>query len=149
MFGILFDMEPLSDPGNGVHYAYTDGSSLGNPGPAGWAVLLDDRLHCGAIENCTNNVAEMTAVYKAFELTPPNSHVYILTDSELVIGWFSKGWKINLEPIRKIKRESDQVVASNNLKVTFLKVKGHGTDENNITVDISARAMAENLRRGF
>lgn len=129
-----------------VHYAYTDGSSLGNPGPAGWAVLFDDKLHYGEIEHCTNNYAEMFAVKQAIDLALPNSKLYIFTDSKLVIGWFN-GFAINVEAIREVKKESDQEIRAKNLEIAFLKVKGHAQDESNIRVDRAARACATNLQR--
>ena len=88
-----------------VHIAYTDGSSLGNPGPAGWAVYLDGKPHSGGLDHATNNHAEMLAVQKALELVPPNSDLKIVTDSKLVMGWFTRGWKIRQPHIREIKNE--------------------------------------------
>jgi len=129
-----------------VHYAYTDGSSLGNPGPAGWAVLLDGKLHYGSIEHCTNNYAEMFAVKQAITLALPNSKLFVFTDSELVIGWFTKGYGIKVDAIRELKKESDKETASKGLQVTFLKVKGHADDRSNLRVDQAARACATNLQ---
>ena len=41
---------------------YTDGSCLGNPGPGGWAYIIDDFIGRGGAKVTTNNVMEMTAV---------------------------------------------------------------------------------------
>lgn len=46
---------------------YTDGSSLGNPGPGGWAALLIDtatqrrKTLTGGTPHATNNQMELTA----------------------------------------------------------------------------------------
>ena len=130
-----------------VHYAFTDGSSLGNPGPAGWAVLLDDKLYSGSIDMCTNNYAEMFAVMQAIKRALPNSKLEIYTDSKLIIGWFTQGYRIQYDHIRELKKESDKETASKGLQVTFHKVKGHSGDPRNNRVDIVARGCAENLLR--
>ena len=47
--------------------AYTDGSCLGNPGPGGWAYLInkDPKIeNFGGKDITTNNVLEMTATIK-------------------------------------------------------------------------------------
>ena len=46
---------------------YTDGSCLGNPGPGGWAYIIDDFIGRGGAKVTTNNAMEMTAVIKALE----------------------------------------------------------------------------------
>lgn len=125
-----------------VHQAYTDGSSLGNPGVAGWAVLLDGKPYSGKIEHATNNYAEMLAVQKALELVPPNSDIQIVTDSKLVIGWFTRSWKINNKKIKIIKNECDTLRDSKTLKVSFKKTKGHASDKMNNRVDELARSTA-------
>jgi ribonuclease HI len=125
-----------------VHQAYTDGSSLGNPGPAGWAVYLDGKPYSGKIEHATNNYAEMLAVQRALELVHPNSDIEIVTDSKLVVGWFCRKWKINNRKIRAIKRECDTLRDSKALKVSFRKTKGHASDEWNNKADTLARSVA-------
>jgi ribonuclease HI len=125
-----------------VYQAYTDGSSIGNPGPAGWAVLLDGKPHYGKIEHATNNYAEMYAVQKALELVEPNSDVKIITDSKLVVGWFCRNWKIRNPLIKGVKNECDTLRDSKQLKVSFHKVKGHASDQGNNTADRLARGAA-------
>ncbi len=124
------------------HQAYTDGSSLGNPGPSAWAIYLDGKPYYGKLEHATNNVAEMTAVLKAMELTPPSSDLEIVTDSKLVIGWFTRGWKINNNKIREIKNNCDILRNDKDLKVSFKKTKGHASDQWNNRVDALARSTA-------
>ena len=138
MFGILVTM----DNKRSVHKAYTDGSSLGNPGPAGWAVYLDGKPHSGKIEHATNNFAEMFAIQKAMELVPPNSDLEIVTDSRLVIGWFARGWKIKKQHIREIKDKCDTLRDSKALSVSFVKTKGHASDMWNNRADALAQSVA-------
>jgi ribonuclease HI len=125
-----------------MHQAYTDGSSLGNPGPSGWAIYLDKKPYYGKIEHATNNYAEMFAVFKAIELTPAGSDLEIVTDSKLVIGWFTRGWKINNKKIKRIKNNCDALRDMKDLKVSFVKTKGHASDQWNNRVDALARSTA-------
>lgn len=139
MSGIL-DVMPNK---RSAHQAYTDGSSIGNPGPSGWAVLLNGRAYSGVIDIGTNNYAEMYAIQKAFELVPPNSDLEIVTDSRLVIGWFTRKWKINNRQIKIIKNKCDTLRDSKSLKVSFVKTKGHASDQQNNKVDKLARSVAK------
>lgn len=125
---------------------YTDGSSLGNPGPAGWAVIIDGRQYSGGIDTATNNEAEMYAIQKALELVPAHSELTIITDSRLVIGWFAKGWRIRNPKIRATKSTCDTLRDSKTLKVSFEKTKGHSSDQHNNTADMLARGQARAIR---
>ena len=82
---------------------YTDGSSLGNPGPGGWGVVSDIYKLCGGQPNSTNNRMEMMGVVKALEesLRREYLEVCIYTDSNYVKQgitqwihkWKKNGWK--------------------------------------------------------
>ena len=65
---------------------YTDGSCLGNPGPGGWAYIIDDFIGRGGDKVTTNNIMEMTAVVKALEKCIELGHdtVTVYTDSNYV-----------------------------------------------------------------
>ena len=89
---------------------YIDGSSKGNPGPGGAGIVIQDKaaneiigIHGIPLGCVTNNQAEFLALKHALiELkTQRLSHepVNILTDSQLVVGMFSRNWKAwaNLE----------------------------------------------------
>jgi ribonuclease HI len=121
-----------------TYQAFTDGSSRGNPGPAGWAVLHDGELSSGNFEYATNNFAELYAAREAIGLTPPNCHVHIHTDSQLVIGWLSKGWACNIDLNRFLL--DDIIEHCNTQKITYSTewVKGHSTDLDNTRVDAEA-----------
>ncbi len=86
--------------------AYTDGSSLGNPGPGGWgAVIMFPENSVmelgGGNKKTTNNRMELTAaieVFKKVAITPGDVEIH--TDSQYVKngitkwvhGWQQKGW---------------------------------------------------------
>lgn len=85
---------------------FTDGSSLGNPGPGGWgAVLVTDHTHVaelgGYVAHTTNNRMELSAVMEGLKhLGTLQGALLILTDSKYVhmgatewaAGWKRRGW---------------------------------------------------------
>jgi ribonuclease HI len=75
---------------------YTDGSSLGNPGPGGWAAILvwgDARKEISkGYLRTTNNRMEIRGVIHALtELSRP-CRVHVHTDSRYVCDAISKKW---------------------------------------------------------
>lgn len=87
---------------------FTDGSSLGNPGPGGYGAVivfqqLDEVIELGGNKiKTTNNEMELSAVIAALSHTVFNTApVEIFTDSSYVIngitkwihGWQKNGWK--------------------------------------------------------
>lgn len=78
----------------------TDGACKNNPGPGGWAAILQAGAHektlMGAALSTTNNRMELTAVIMALRPLKRPSAVTILTDSRYVIDGFTQwlpAWK--------------------------------------------------------
>jgi ribonuclease HI len=101
-------IESLSEKDAAEHaVAYTDGACTGNPGPAGLGVVLLDagkRVELSEyLGTGTNNIAELTAVLRALEMT--KGRVVIHTDSQYSIGILTKGWKakLNKELVGRIR----------------------------------------------
>jgi ribonuclease HI len=88
------------------HLLFTDGSSLGNPGPGGWATILvlsgGRVMEMGGREaHTTNNRMELMALAKGLErIADESGCVTIYTDSKYVhkgatewsAGWKKRGW---------------------------------------------------------
>lgn len=81
---------------------YTDGSSLGNPGPGGFAALIYDGANHiatvkGGDKETTNNRMEMSAVigglYYVKKNFPDVSTCAIYSDSSLITETMTKHWK--------------------------------------------------------
>jgi ribonuclease HI len=123
--------------------AYTDGSCIGNPGPGGWAVMIGREKLSGFLPWTTNNLAELTAVYKAVETAEPGTSLTIVTDSKLVIGWLAQGWKRNQKHIDDAVRQIRDVIAYKDLHITFEHTPGHAQNLGNNMVDRMARKEAE------
>ncbi|MGL5406418.1 MAG: RNase H family protein [Propionibacteriaceae bacterium] len=139
--------------------AAADGSSLSNPGPAGWAWYIDETCWAaGGWQHGTNNMGELMAVLDILRQTRDlNEPLLLLCDSQYAInvcskwllGWKRRGWKkadgkpiLNLELIQELDRE----LAGRD--ITFEWVKGHAGHDLNEAADQRARAAATAFRDG-
>ena len=133
---------------------YTDGSCLGNPGPGGWAYLIDTLKGQGGAKITTNNVMEMTAVVHALEkcIELKYTSVCVFTDSNYVRmgllewskNWERNGWKTSKGELVKNKELWIRML---DLKkqfgsIEFKWVKAHNGNEKNEQVDTLARDIA-------
>ena len=78
---------------------YTDGSSIGNPGPGGYGIVMQwkgknyKKEFYNGYRHTTNNRMELIAVIKALEkLKKINQEVVIFSDSKYVIDAVEKKW---------------------------------------------------------
>lgn len=134
---------------------YTDGSSLGNPGPGGYGIVLkynDNRkIASQGFEKTTNNRMELLAVIEALGLlndSAKNMEIHIHTDSKYVInaiekkwvfGWEKKGFKgkANADLWRRFLNKYSHFT------LQFHWVKGHSGVEENEKCDQLAKKAAE------
>jgi ribonuclease HI len=139
--------------------AAADGSSLGNPGPAGWAwYAQEDCWRAGGWPVSTNNRGELMAVIDLFEATAQASpHLTIFCDSQYVINavtkwmpaWKRRGWrKSDGKPVlnRDLLERLDAALHGRDYE--FRWVKGHAGHVLNEAADERARAVAEAIRDG-
>lgn len=77
-------------------FVYTDGASLGNPGPGGWAALIRTggrvRELSGGFRLTTNNRMELYAAIMALESLPAGADVRLYSDSNYLVDGITKGW---------------------------------------------------------
>ncbi|HCB34636.1 MAG TPA: ribonuclease H, partial [Acidimicrobiaceae bacterium] len=94
---------PLCDAASAarpVTEVFTDGSSLGNPGPGGWAFVVDGGpWACGCEPRTTNQRMELTAAARA--VAALGGPLRVMSDSKYVVdcfrdrwweGWLRRGW---------------------------------------------------------
>lgn len=75
---------------------YTDGCSLGNPGPGGYGIIIEykglKKEFSAGFKHTTNNRMELSAVIEALALLKEKCTVCIYTDSQYVVNGITKGW---------------------------------------------------------
>ena len=75
---------------------YTDGACSGNPGPGGWAAILQyngaEKVLSGGEAQTTNNRMELLGVISALEALKEPCRVELYSDSKYVIDALEKGW---------------------------------------------------------
>ncbi|AYW78466.1 ribonuclease HI family protein [Propionibacterium acidifaciens] len=138
--------------------AAADGSSLSNPGPAGWAWYIDDeRWASGGWPHGTNNMGELRAVLELLRATAVDADqpLRVRCDSQYVINALTRwlpGWKRNRwrkkdgRPVQNVEllQALDEALAGR--EVSFEWVKGHAGDRMNEAADARARAAATAYR---
>ena len=132
---------------------YTDGACSGNPGPGGWAVILNykgkEKIISGGEADTTNNRMELMAVIQGIEAVKEDKPIKLFSDSAYVVNAFHQKW-IDKWLAKNWKNSSDEPVANKDLwmrllnsmlgkDVEFIKVKGHADNENNNRCDMIAR----------
>lgn len=133
---------------------YTDGSSLGNPGPGGYGILMRYKNKYSEFSNgfrkTTNNRMELMAVIEALKLLKTKDiKIELYTDSKYVSEAINAGW-INTwkrKGFKKVKnldlwKEFIELYPSYNIK--FIWVKGHVGNVSNERCDYLAREAARN-----
>jgi ribonuclease HI len=139
---------------------HTDGGCEPNPGPGGWAAVLetDGRIRelSGSDPATTNNRMEMQAAIEALRALPEPSRVELFTDSqylrkgicEWLKGWKARGWKTaEKQPVKNqdLWRQLDTLTAGHTISWRWLK--GHVGHKLNERCDELAGMEIAKLRR--
>ncbi len=127
---------------------FTDGAASGNPGPAGWATEINGELHCGSFEFATNNEMEMYAIFVAVEQAPSQSHLRLVTDSQLCVRLLTGQAKSRSNPrLTSLVKSCWAVAREKEIHVDFRLVKGHSTTLGNVRVDRAAYTQSQQAKR--
>lgn len=124
---------------------YTDGSSRGNPGPAGYGLILKYGQHekefSAGFRRSTNNRMELMAVIKGLELlNRPNQKVKVYSDSKYVTEAINQKWiygwiKKDFRNVKNPDLWKRYIKAAQSHQVEFEWVKGHANHEYNERCD--------------
>lgn len=98
---------------------YIDGGSRGNPGPAGYGVVIQDaqgrtlETLSQSIGNATNNVAEYRALLAALEyaVSKPCRRLKIYCDSELVVRQMQGRYRVQSPDLKPLYQRARQLAA--------------------------------------
>jgi len=151
---------------NKIIEIYTDGSSLGNPGPGGWGtvVVVDGKIVeelGGHHKDTTNNRMELQAAIEALKYMHKHGKEHTVTihaDSSYVLngitswifGWEKNGWRTaNKKPVmnQEIWQELIALVREFKGKIIWQKVKGHSGHVYNDKADEIATTYAAKQKR--
>ena len=140
---------------------YTDGACSGNPGPGGWAAILEYGPHSrelsGGAPHTTNNRMELTAVIAALQALKEPCRVELYSDSKYFIDAIDKGWAIRWKAngwMRNKKEAAKNPELWERLLNLCLKhsmlyvwVKGHAENEYNNRCDRLAVAESKKFQK--
>lgn len=140
---------------------YTDGACSGNPGPGGWAAILEFGPHrkelSGYMAGTTNNRMELFAAISGLGALKEPCNVNLYSDSNYLVqafndhwieNWKKNGWKTSGGG--KVENQDLWFILSAQTQkhhVQFLKVKGHSDHPENNRCDELARAAIDEYRR--
>ncbi len=136
-------------------HIYTDGAAKGNPGPAGYGVIIElvgstyKKEFYEGFRLSTNNRMELLAVIVGLEkLKQPQRKVLVISDSKYVVDAVEKRWVFQWEKINfKAKKNPDlwirflKVYRMHN--VDFQWIKGHNNHPQNERCDALAVMAAQ------
>lgn len=141
---------------------FTDGACRGNPGPGGWAFILEHpasetrKEAAGGERDTTNNRMELQAVIEGLAALRKPTRVEVVTDSTYVAkgstewmpGWKKNGWrrreKSTWKPVKNddLWKRLDELLSMHD--VEFSLVRGHtGHPENERCDELAVAAALE------
>ena len=140
---------------------YTACACSGNPGPGGWAAILEFGPHrkemSGHMASTTNNRMELFAAISGLGALKEPCNVNLYSDSNYLVqafndhwidNWKKNGWKTSGGG--KVENQDLWFILTVQTKkhnVTFIKVKGHSDHPENNRCDELARAAIDEFRR--
>ena len=134
---------------------YSDGSSLGNPGPGGYAGILEYNGHrkeyVGGEAHTTNNRMELRGVIEGLKLLKEPCDVEVISDSSYVVkainewleGWIRKDFK----KVKNVDLWKAYIEAAAPHHVHGTWVRGHDGHPENERCDELARDEAERIKK--
>lgn len=142
---------------------FTDGACSGNPGPGGWAYILQHpasgqaRDSSGAEPRTTNNRMELMGVIAGLSTLKRPCRVELVTDSQYVAkgihewmpNWKRQGWmrkeRGQLKPVVNLDlwQRLDELLSAHRVEVTH--VRGHRGHPENEACDRMAVAACKAL----
>lgn len=138
---------------------YSDGSSLGNPGPGGWGTILEykgkEKELSGGELNTTNNQMELRGVIEGLKALKEPCEVNIISDSTYVVkainewldSWIKNNWKNSTKKdVKNIELWQEYLEVSKKHKINAFWVRGHNGHEHNERCDILAKNFATKLK---
>ncbi|MGG7074389.1 ribonuclease HI [Campylobacter sp. 9BO] len=133
---------------------FSDGSCLNNPGPGGWACILEfngaKKELSGGESQTTNNQMELRAVIEGLKALKEPCNVKLYTDSSYVansINSWLDGWvKKNFKNVKNVDLWQEYIQISKPHKVSANWLKAHNGHPQNERCDELARQEATKIQ---
>ncbi len=133
---------------------YSDGSSLGNPGPGGYGGILEfkgtRKEYSGAEAVTTNNRMELRGVIEGLKLLKEPCDIEVISDSSYVIKAINEwldGWvKKDFAKVKNVDLWKAYLEAAASHRVRGTWVRGHDGHPENERCDALARMEAERIK---
>jgi ribonuclease HI len=140
---------------------YADGACEGNPGPGGFAAIIEGegkpREIVGSVPQTTNNRMELMAILRALVSLSKPTRVHVLTDSQYVVlgmtqwihAWKRKRWKTaSGQPVKNKDLWVKLLELADEHQVSWEWIRGHSGHPQNERADyLAKRAIAEMKER--
>ncbi len=141
---------------------HTDGGCEGNPGPGGWAAVLEHggrrKEISGGEPATTNNRMELLAAIRALEALKEPCEVELFTDSNYVrdgitkwiTGWKRKGWRTQKkEPVKNEALWRALDTAASRHRIEWRWLRGHVGHVENERCDQLAGSEIANIKQRY
>ena len=143
-------MSPYSPPENYL-IAYSDGGARGNPGPAGYGVVIKDETGKKIAElsqylgHQTNNVAEYQGLIAALEYAIKHGYkaLKVISDSELLVRQIRGIYKVKNSVLKELHARAKELIA----KLDWFSIE-HVLRGKNLDADrLANEAMDKGMKR--
>ena len=126
---------------------FCDGSSLGNPGPGGYGIILrygnKEKELSGGEADTTNNKMELKAVIEGLKALKEPCEVEIVSDSSYVVKgineWLPNWIKREFKKVKNPKLWQEYIKVSKPHKIKATWVRGHNGHKENERCDKLAK----------
>jgi ribonuclease HI len=140
-------------PKNPAHYliAYSDGGARGNPGPAGYGVVIKDETgkKIAALSEYlghqTNNVAEYQGLIAALEYATAHGYkaLKLVSDSELLVRQIKGIYKVKNSALKDLHTRAKELVA----KLEWFSIEHVLRGKNSEADQLANDAMDKGMKR--
>jgi ribonuclease HI len=143
-------MSPYSPPQNYL-IAYSDGGARGNPGPAGYGVVIKDETGKKIAElseylgHQTNNFAEYQGLIAALEYAIEHGHkaLKVISDSELLVRQIKGIYKVKNSVLKDLHARAKELIA----KLEWFSIEHVLRGKNSEADQLANDAMDKGMKR--
>lgn len=137
--------------------AYSDGGARGNPGPAGYGVVIQDEAgkKVAALSEYlghqTNNVAEYQGLIAALEYAVNHNHkaLKVVSDSELLVRQIKGIYKVKNSTLQELHGRAKDLIARLDWFSIGHVLRGHNQEADNLANAAMDKGMGRSQATGM